>query len=403
MKKSYFKLVRKSINKVIFPVLGFALLLSPTTGVTRQWYAKPSASLTTAYDTNLRMRAEDRAKQTFGVNATLASDFGVIADRYEAKFNARFKSNHYQGDDLDSNDFYLNLKSQFKLTEKHNINFDAQYINDTSLTSEEFTSGFVQGNTPRQMYSITPSGTYQFSETQYIQTNYNHSETSYEKQQNLNLLDYQSDSLDFAYSQQWNEVARAYVSLNALDYKVPEINRETRDYSITGGIDYTFSETWTGNFSVGGRRTETIIKAAGQKFTDVGYGPLFSFGTKKQFERGSINANFSQSLSPTGSGEFLQNINLSLSTEYRLTERFKAHFSAQMTDTSSSIADVRSRDRVYYTVEPRLSWQLNRQTDISGSYRYRYRKYDFSETTAVSNAVFLTINYRWDKFSSRRF
>ncbi len=66
---------------------------------------------------------------------------------------------------------------------------------------------------------------------------------------------------------------------------------------------------------------------------------------------------------------------------------------------NNSFNRINDEERTYLSVDPRLRWRLTRWWDIIGAYRYRYQKYDERDDSASSNAVFLTVSYRWPRES----
>ena len=403
----------------------------PFSSYAKELYFKPSIKVTGEYDDNKRLlseRFEDAIDtSTYGLITSFDGILGVRSDLYDINLDAKVNINRYFGDfDLDSDDVFLNLTSGININERNRLGLEGKYTRDTTLTSELDVTGFVQENIPRELWSITPDWTFNLSESKFIQANYSHTEVSYEQSQsifqNQRLFDFVTDSASITFVHQWNESLQNYATFSALYFDVPEIGRETDEYTINVGMEYNISETWTAGMSLGGRFTHTdltfqspvlvnglpVIRNGNfvtEELTvsDDAQGLIFSFSTNKQFETGSMGASYERSTSPQGNGR--------LQLFDRFSVNYLQRFSRQLTfslaggiNVSSTSGGVESNnDRTYYYVNPTLRWNLNRQASISGGYRFRMQEFESNDQQAVSNAVFINLNYQWDKLSTQEY
>ena len=380
----------------------------PFSSYAKELYFKPSIRVTGEYDDNKRLLSErfeevvDTA--TYGVITSFDGIMGVRSDLYDINLDAKVNINRYFGDfNLDSDDVFLNLTSGININERNRLGLEGKYTRDTTLTSELDVTGFVQENIPRELWSITPDWTFNLSESKFIQANYSHTEVSYEQSQSLfqnqRLFDFVTDSASITFVHQWNESLQNYATFSALYFDVPEIGRETDEYTISVGTEYNISETWTAGMSVGGRFTHTDFTFQ----SDDAQGLIFSFNTDKQFETGSISAGYSRSTSPQGNGRLQSFDKFIVQYQQRFSHQLSLSFVGGINVTTTSGSVETNDDRTYYYVNPTLRWNLNRQASISGGYRFRMQEFESNDQQAVSNAVFINLNYQWDKLSTQEY
>lgn len=416
---------------VIKPICLFFLLylLIPGYSLAKELYFIPSFNFRTEYDDNKRLlteRFDDLVdKSAYGVIISPEAKMGVKTDILDVSFNAKLDINRYFGDlDLDSDDVYLDFDSSFNVTERNIFGFKSSYVKNSTLTSELDVTGLVQDNIPRETWSVAPDWIYNLAEDKFLQANYNHTEVSYGESVFNQLFDFTTDSASISFVHQWNASLQNYISFSALFFEVPEIGRDTDEYSVNVGSEYQISETWSAALSVGGRFTHTKLKfeqpilvnglpiiANGTILTeevtleDDAQGLVFSFSTDKEFATGSVGASYSRSTSPQGNGRLQLFDKFTFNYRQYITRQLQFLLNGGINVTTTSGSESLNDDRTYYYVSPSLRWHFNRQTYISGGYRFRRQEFEGNDSTqeAVSNAVFFSVNYDWDKFSTQEF
>ena len=85
----------------------------------------------------------------------------------------------------------------------------------------------------------------------------------------------------------------------------------------------------------------------------------------------------------------------------RLTQLIILNIRARAFD-NKSIDNNTSADRTYLSIEPKLGFTLSRNFTVDFSYRYRKQKYDNSDQSADSQAVFLGVFYSFNKWATRQ-
>ncbi|MCF6205155.1 MAG: hypothetical protein L3J59_16070 [Methylococcaceae bacterium] len=402
-------------KELISILIVIAFFLSSSANA-REWYIQPTVNLRAVADDNLRLRTRE-TEDVAGFRASFFAKYGTRTETSNIDLTTLLDVVRYWGqENLDREDLDLKVGSNFKITERNQVGLDALYVRDTSITSEQDLTGLTQVQVDREKFNISPHWTYSLSEIQTIQTRYTHEEVTYEKSSASFLSSYKTDSINLNYIHQWQDDLQVFVSFTALQYSLTDLDIETDDYSINTGIDYNYSETLSFNAMVGTRysvnRTgsRVIVSRIGNLLIpntipgteNSSLGSLFSLGVKKQFESGRFDISYSRSVSPSGSGEFLQADRFKSSGSYSITEHLSFGISGVISRTTST-DNTRDTGRTYFSVEPKLNWRLNRQTRLSGGYRYRMQEFDNRNENAVSNSIFMTIDFQWDKLSTNRF
>lgn len=418
--------------------------------VAREWYVQPSASLRGLYDDNLLMRQEKF--EVYGGSFTAGSKFGMRTETSNIGLTAQAIVNRYDApSNIDNENYHFNLDSSFNITENNLFALNGRYFMDNSIVSEFDTSGLTQNLVNRTNWSIEPSWTYRLTETQNLIASYSHEVVDFEETDVSFLNSYQTDMASLNYTIQWTERLQWFTSASYLRFETPDSSFANQVsmpaffpglpfvfnvdgtqtftsssmsdmYSIQTGVNYNHSETWSSNVMIGGRWTESessqtvTLTPDDSRFVplfaqdtvvlkDSSPGYLLSVGTNKQFERSSIGASFFQDVRPTAQGQLMQFTGVTLNGDYQLTEHLKFSLNASATQqtTSTSEDETTRYDRDFFSIEPKLTWRVDRQMSLAGGYRYRWQEFAFDTVARESNSLYLQLNYNWDPFTTSRY
>ncbi|WP_431064723.1 hypothetical protein [Methylotuvimicrobium sp.] len=424
----------------------------------REWYAKPSASLRGFYDDNLLMRRSEQGKfEVFGGTFSAGSKFGMRTETADVGVTGQAIINRYDAPtNIDNENYHFKLESSFNVTERNQFTLNGRYFIDNNIGTQFEETGLTQFLVERTTWSVQPNWTYRMSETESLILDYSHEEIDYEQNNTNFLQSYNTDMVSLNYTNQWTERLQWFALASYLRFETPNNKSVTRSqiddpffeviddtlrlflneagafeveteslsdmYSIQTGFNYAHSETWTSNFMIGGRWTESesfqsslfnfdnpdlsprvFFPPTLQKDSGLGY--LISVGTNKQFERSSIGASFFQDVRPTSQGQLMQFTGITLTGDHKITEHLKFALNASATQQSTAGGDEQNTrfDRDFISVEPKLSWRIDRQMTLAGGYRYRWQEFSRDIQARESNSVYLQLNYNWDPFTTSRY
>lgn len=376
----------------------------------RELYFQPKAIVGLEYDDNIRMLTDSNSgnvdKSAYGVVSQLEGLLGARSDLYEIKLNNRFEIKRYESDlDQDSENIFIDLSSYYNITPRNEFSLSGNYTRDTTLTSELDVTGLVQSNIIRELWSITPEWTYSLTNNQFLRANYTHYDVMYEDSDiTARFFDYTTDFFSLSYIQQWTELLNTYLSVSAMTFDVPDIGRETTEYTVNVGGEYQFLPTWAASFSVGRRFTNTELSANGVVIEDDAQGMVFSISVDKQFEDGSASISYSRSTSAQGNGRQQLFDKFAANYHQKITQNFAVSLNGGIHDTTTSGSSQDfGIDRTYYYITPSVNWYFNRQAHINAGYRYRMQEFQSNSDKAVSNTVFISFTYQWDKLRTQRY
>ena len=409
----------------------FVCLISVTVGFTgwaesvkaKELYIQPSINIQTEYDSNKRLKTDGSTPgidpSSYGLISKVGAKIGARSDDYEVALNNQFIDNRYISDlDLNSENFKLDLSSNYAFNERSQFELNGNYTYDTTLTSAltGTGSGIVQNNLRRKLWTITPTWNYTLSDTQTIQASYTHTDVQYAKSNIGSFSNYTVDNVSASFQQQWTPRLSNFLSLTGMSFKVPatgngliKTSRDITQYSISLGMNYQILPTWSASFSGGSRfnNTKQTLRIENTAFeqttsTDV-QGLIFSVTVDKTFEAGNANISFSRSTNPQGQGQLQVRDNLVASINHKFSQRLQLSVRGSLNDISISGNSQSSRARTYYNISPSIRWLVDKQASLTLGYRYRAQSFKRNNNSAVSNSVSLNFNYQWDKLITQRY
>ncbi len=368
------------------------MIAFPGAVMAAQWYSQSSTSARSFYDDNVRLTSGDH-DAVVGMVLSGKIKTGRRTETTDVSFNGRAASTKYSGeDDLDTNDFDVGVDTVHR-TEHDKFAFNMAIKLDSTLTSEVESSGLMQSRKRRTKKNLALAWTRTLSERTSLKLSYSYQDTDYKNAKNSGLTSYTYQMIETMLSHSLSQKTVLTSTLTTSLYKVESaIKTKTKDAGFMVGINHGFSETFSAGAGIGMRYAETLSRST-KKENDTGY--LLSAYAKRTFEQMTIDGLFSRDVQPSGSGALLVTDKLTVDAAYQLDERLSLHLKSSIYRNSSTDEDDDSRDRVFFSIQPKVRWKIARWWLIEGSYRYRRQRYDATGRTADSNAIFLSIRHVW--------
>ena len=124
--------------------------------------------------------------------------------------------------------------------------------------------------------------------------------------------------------------------------------------------------------------------------------------------RGSRRRGYRHQLEPSGDGDTVVRNRVVLGLNHKLTPLTTARLNVDYTDNVDIIGsegDETSDEGTsrYTSVRPAIAWQLTEDWSLETSYRFRYRLFDDDGGDAMSNSVFLTLQYNFPTWAGTGF
>ncbi len=401
------------------------LALLPATAPADEWSAKPRVSSRVIYDDNPRLFT-DNQDDALGVITDAAVDLGWSDGASQIAFTPRLRHNEYDSDhpELDSLDQYYTLSGSTSTDRaKYGLNASASFA--TVLTTEDVVeeTGRRQQRdrqVDRDSLSITPSFSYILSERNTLSVDFTASDVNYKGPGYRDYQFYTSNvSLGHALSERDTVSAIAYLSrydrtlLDSGDLGGllrSKVDGTTDSIGAQAGYERAITETMKGRVAAGLVRSEFSADKAKlvgggsvELFEDsTDWGQLLNFSLNEKLDRYGWEVAASRALTPTGDGVLVRHDELSggLSRELGPLTSGRLRLVAFQEKGLKSTADF--ADRKYARFEAGLSYRLTPFWTLSGSYQYRYEKYNDADDSATSNAFWVSIGYQGDKWAVSR-
>jgi hypothetical protein len=415
------------------------LILSQTVQAT-EWSAEPRISLRSGYNDNIRLTTADH-DSVWEADVTPAVKFGVSTENQGLFGNADVSIRRFYGGSganssslLDREDYHFKVNS-YQRTERNNFGANIEFTRDSTLDTELTQTGqVIENRATRSSTILNPSWTRLINEKTRLELEYqfNRVEYSDEVGQN-NLVNYDFNTVSASLVRNFTERTQGTLSTSASRYK-PETGLNSDTYALQVGLTRQHSETLSTSWLAGWRNTRSdTLEPTGVCFPDASAsfpkcppGPPFNFpvqtGTNtdettntgavyaatitKTLERGSLGASLSRIATPSGEGELLDTTRLALTGEHRFTELLRSNLTIEYykRDTivnASGTGNIDTNNRNYFRIRPSITWQWQREWQLSGQYQYAEDE-NTNGDTATQNAVYLTLTYQPTKiFTSR--
>jgi len=407
-----------------------------------QWSAQPAVNASVTYDDNRFLTVDDKEsawstsvdpRVRFGIAAENKGLFGFAG----ARFRRYLTDSDTQRND-DSGDVSLDFgANSFLSTELSTYRFSAflnrNKTNDTQLTNDGVVdANSIDQNATRIIINFGPSWSRSLNELTSISLNYNHSSLRYtDKLPNSTLVESDTDVVAASLSRSINEYIAGIVNVSYSNFR-PSTNLDSTTVSLTAGLSGSFTETLSGTFSVGRRKTTFDTRAQaltgfcigadpGSRFPqctgglpivtgtrniddeDENTGLTFDVSFNKQLEAGSLGLTASRIVTPNtttsnnsnnSDSGVLNTTLISVFGNHRLSERLGARLGVNVTDREDITSSSSSSDsRRFISYSAGLNWQWFPDLQLSTNFTHRQNESTNGSDTASGNSISFALNY----------
>ena len=357
-----------------------------------RWYVEPKARLYGFWEDNIRLSTVDRA-DSGGFILRGDVEAGRKTQVSEISINsAAVARQYFQESDLNTTDFYFDGLGVYR-AERNAFQLRGRYVLDSTLTSEEETSGFVQTRNRRDTWLLAPRWTNQLTERASIYAQGSYQEVDYDDDA-VRFTDYRYATLGAGAAYALSERTDLLGDLSYARYEAKDSSRKSDTLGVKVGVAHSFSETLQLRLLAGARQSDTANRILGGDTEDESSnGGIFDLNLNKQFEVGSLNLAAYRDLKPSGSGDLLDTLGVRVRWDQRITARWRWSLAANAYRNAQPSGDTSGRDRDFFSIAPELAYIFDEEWSISGGYRFRYQKYEADPDSAEANAVFFTLRY----------
>jgi len=360
------RLLRRAIfNIIILSLLtvASALMAIPLMAFAERTNLQPSIEVSGGYNDNISFSSQ---KQIADYNASfkpgLALEYGsetlvVEVDTYAELIRYSDET------DFNTDNYWLYVNPDYKLSEKILFSADFSYLRDTTLDSELQDTGRVAQWELRQRNSANLRMEYKINELSMIDPTIGYTQTQYESENSVNR----------------NVFTFSIPYYRWINYRIDKINigpsfstadidngRRIDDYKLNIGWDHRFQKTSKSQVKLGYGYTDINNDGGNTSSRNTGTAGL-SLSTKGEVF--SIKGGFKSDLRIDSQGELLEIDKIYLRLNKNWTEKVSLRLNGSI--TGSRPIDVYDRlDVVYFDVKPELMYKYVENGAFSIFYRY---------------------------------
>jgi len=366
------------------------------TASAQEWKLESNISQEVLYSDNLLL-SRDREIETVGFITAPALHLERNSPTSQIAFDGRFEFAEYiDHSDFNSQDQLLNLRVDQAISERAALRLSAAFTHDTTIKSDQDITGrFLDDSIEFVSWNVAPGFAYRLTPVDEMVVRGNYRETTYYDTDEKTDYQYFGPALDF--SHQLNELETVSATIGATRF-IPDEPGD--DYTDTISTLFSYSYQSSERFSIGGGLGVAYSmqhEDPGQDSDDVGFRLKFNMNYDIS-DQTSVRASLSHDNEPSGDGDTVVRNRVVLGLNHRLTPVTTARLNIDYTDNVDIIGeegDQTSDEGTsrYTSVRPAIAWDLTEEWSLEAEYGFRYRLFDDDGGDAMSNSVFLTLQY----------
>lgn len=387
-------------------IIGVAICAGGTTASAQEWKLESNLSQRVLYSDNLLL-SRDREIETVGFITTPALHLERNSPTSQIAFDGRFEFAEYiDHSDFNSQDQLLDLQINQALSERAALRLDAAFTHDTTLKSEQDITGkFLDDSFEFITWSVGPGFAYQLTPVDQMVVRASYRETTYYDTEDKTDYQYFGPAMDFRH--QLNELEAVTATIGATRF-IPDEPGD--DYTDTISTLFGYSYQSSERFSISGGLGVAYSmqhEDPGQDSDDVGFRLKFNMNYDLS-DQTSMRVSLSHDNEPSGDGDQVVRNRATIGFNHKLTPLTTARLNidyADNIDIIGSEGDETSDEGTsrYTSIRPAVAWQLTEDWSLEAQYRFRYRLFDDDGGDAMSNSVFLTLQYNFPTWAGTGF
>jgi Protein of unknown function, DUF481 len=377
-----------------------------TSAFAQEWKLDSNISQEVLYSDNLLL-SRDREIETVGFITTPGLHLERNSPTSQIAFDGRFQFAEYiDHSDFNSQDQLLNLQVNQALSERAAFRLGAAFTHDTTIKSEQDITGRILDDSIEFIsWNVAPGFAYRLTPVDEMVVRGNYRETTYFDTDEKTDYRFFGPAVDFKH--QLNELETVSATVGATRF-IPDEPGD--DYTDTISTLFSYSYTSSERFSISGGLGVAYSmqhEDPGQDSDDVGFRLKFNMNYDLS-DQTSIQASLSHDNEPSGDGDTVVRNRVTLGVNHLLTPLTTARLNIDYTDNVDIIGEEGSQTSDegtsrYTSVRPAIAWQLTEDWSLETSYRFRYRLFDDDGGDAMSNSVFLTLQYNFPTWAGTGF
>lgn len=395
---------RRFHGKAWVPFVGvLSVLAAGGAARSAEWAAEPSLSVKGEYNSNLLIFSGNNEVWGHWVSPGLTIQGATESLEVASDLKADVVR-YYGKNDRSLTNLFAPLRAAYRW-DRVTVGFNGGFVRDNTLMGELRQTGLVLGFTQRNLWTAMPSVTVGLTERLSWQAGYQFMDATYQDGFRLGLVDYRVHGGNSALVYRPTERDEVGVNAELVQFDTPAIRQEFTYYGGGVRLSHAFDESLklTGSFGV--RRVESLQRFLGGTLRDRTLVWLFAGEVRKEFERTVVAMSASREVNPSGFGFLLQTDRIGGNLTHRLTDTvtFSLEGAMYRVDFSTSPLLGAGFPAVRFaSVSPQLSWQFAQWWTLGVGYTYAERTVAALNQWNFSNATFVMLTYRGDKWGVSR-
>lgn len=362
-------------------ILMFALLSPPLSGAQDITYTL-RLNLNGEYNDNLFFSRTDK-EDDFIFNIDPAIQINYASDLLELNSLATVRFRRYTSEsDLDREDYLVNLRGRYRLTERLQFTGRLYYLQDNTLEwrtidlidnitdevpieqPDETERGIERFLSERKRYNAAGSMHYQLTEISNMNVGYRYLKNTYDLDENT---DYEVDDLDLGYMRRLAGQRDQIGTRLSYSQRTSDVS-DTDTYGIGLVWNHIFTETIRLFTDIGIRYTEQTFKDDRSKSDN--WNPTANIRLRKRGETNIFSIGFRQDVQTSSAGRSVNVSRLYGDMQQFISERFVFELAGDFyisRDDDNSISDI---DSVFFDIVPSVRYLLTENHSLRLAYNY---------------------------------
>lgn len=355
-----------------------------------EWYLESKVQMQGNYDDNIRLEADDEV-EAVGAVVSPEVKLGRRNETLDLSLMGRVDASAFASEqDLDSVDERVIFNATRK-SQRGKLGFNADFNRDTTLTTEESDTGNLTETARVETLTVSPTWSYQLSPLDTLDLNGAYTNTSYDTDE---LTDFEFLTAGASWSRAIGPMDMLLGGVFAARFEADDATNTASDiFGAQVGWSHQFSDNIRVQGVAGLEHVTTRFDGPTGRDSDDTLGYRLDLSLSYAFDDVTkLELSGSRKTEPSGGGTVVTRNRAQVSLTRRLspmlTFRTDGSYIASEQDERSGLDQ-----RTFFAVQPSLTWSLDRDWDLSASYRFRTQEFESGES-ASSNAAFLTLTYR---------
>lgn len=317
------------------------------------------------------------------------------------------------GEDLDADEYGVRTQNRYQLNERLQASLQADYVRDSTLSSELTDAGRRNDVANRDTVTVGPSVSYLITDTTAVNANYLYSDVSFDASSEQRLVDYKFQQWALGATHYLSGQLQLFANTFVTDFEVPTSSSETWTYGVMVGATYAWSDGLSTTGSVGFQSADTgflktllipipgtnppLSFAVQRPSSTTSSGPIANFSLKKSFENTTSEFSYARRVSPSIRGAQSLEDDILVLADHRLSAVWQIGFRGGYNIRSAQAEEIggatRDLNRDLASVSGSLTYQATKEISLRGEYRFARQLLAETDERVYVNALFLSMSF----------